>query len=146
MLVMFDHTDRASFEHVNQWLDLIREQARPNATVVLVGTKLDLVRDASYVGEDAVTHADARALAARHAIEYVACSSRTGENVEEVVATLLRELARPDGALPEGSRFDQLVADAATAEARKAKLNLAASRCFWNWNWQAMKPLYARLR
>ena len=63
---------------------------------------------------------------------------------------MLRELAKPDDALPEGSRFDQLVADAAAADAaraaRKAKLDLAASRCFWNWNWRALAPLYDRLR
>ena len=158
LLVVFDHTDRASFEHVNYWLDQIWdsfpewhwEQARPGTVIVLVGTKLDLVRDASYVVEDAVTHEDARAFAAERGIEYVACSSRTGENVEEVIVTMLRELAKPDDALPEGSRFDQLVADAAAADAaraaRKAKLDLAASRCFWNWNWRALAPLYDRLR
>ena len=145
LLVVFDHTDRASFEHVNYWLDQIWdsfpewhwEQARPGTVIVLVGTKLDLVRDASYVVEDAVTHEDARAFAAERGIEYVACSSRTGENVEEVVVTMLRELAKPDDALPEGSRFDQLVADAAAADApaRRARVSTlrAARRSSRSW-------------
>lgn len=38
-------TNRASFEHVEDWLKDVREHADPNLTAILVANKLDLVAD-----------------------------------------------------------------------------------------------------
>ena len=44
-LLVYDVTNRASFEHAEDWLKDVREHADPNLTAILVANKLDLVAD-----------------------------------------------------------------------------------------------------
>jgi len=53
-LLVYDVTNRASFEHAEDWLKDVREHADPNLTAILVANKLDLVAD-----EDEVFNASA---------------------------------------------------------------------------------------
>lgn len=55
-LLVYDVTNRASFEHAEDWLKDVREHADPNMTCILVANKVDLVGD-----EDEVATASARA-------------------------------------------------------------------------------------
>ena len=42
-LIVYDITNRASFEAVIYWVNLFKENAGVNVSVLLVGNKLDLV-------------------------------------------------------------------------------------------------------
>jgi Ras-related protein Rab-2A len=42
---VYDVTNRASFEHAEDWLKDVREHADPNLTCILVANKVDLVGD-----------------------------------------------------------------------------------------------------
>ncbi|KAG8812942.1 hypothetical protein FRC19_002782, partial [Serendipita sp. 401] len=44
-LLVYDVTNRASFEHAEDWLKDVREHADPNLTCILVANKVDLVSD-----------------------------------------------------------------------------------------------------
>lgn len=46
---MYDVTNRASFEHAEDWLKDVREHADPNLTCILVANKVDLVGDEDEV-------------------------------------------------------------------------------------------------
>lgn len=85
-LLVYDVTERDTFEHVPTWLHDVREQAEEHATVALVGNMAD--RPAT---QRAVSTEEAEAYAAKN--EYVRCScsllffetsAKTGENVTAV--------------------------------------------------------------
>ncbi|KAG8829443.1 hypothetical protein FRC17_006571, partial [Serendipita sp. 399] len=44
-LLVYDVTNRASFQHAEDWLKDVREHADPNLTCILVANKVDLVDD-----------------------------------------------------------------------------------------------------
>ena len=43
IMLFYDITDRASFEHIKEWKKNVDNLAQPNAVTMLVGTKLDAV-------------------------------------------------------------------------------------------------------
>ena len=42
VVIVFDLTDRASFEHVQNWLSAVETHAKENIPMLLIGTKSDL--------------------------------------------------------------------------------------------------------
>jgi len=48
-LLVYDVTNRASFEHAEDWLKDVRDHADPNLTCILVANKVDLVGDEDEV-------------------------------------------------------------------------------------------------
>ncbi|NXY92037.1 RAB42 protein, partial [Alcedo cyanopectus] len=87
VLLVFDLTNRASFEHVPEWH---REAAgdRPPHTFLLVGHKCDLV------GERAVSAEEAGHLAATLGMAFVETSARSNLNVELAFQMLVRGIQR----------------------------------------------------
>jgi small GTP-binding protein len=77
VILVFDITERRSFDDVNQWLMDVHSQCEPNVAVTLVGNKRDLesVR--------AVSLSEATDFARFHHINYVETSARTGENITD---------------------------------------------------------------
>lgn len=96
-LLVFDLTRKATFQHVTDWLNDLRQIAEPDIVVVLVGNKSDLASpDATVttrVGANGqvveesnkreVTRHEAEEWARRNGVlEYVETSAKSGENVE----------------------------------------------------------------
>jgi GTPase SAR1 family protein len=46
-IVVYDVTDRLSFEGVDHWVGLIRQNAPSDITICVVGNKIDLVDEVS---------------------------------------------------------------------------------------------------
>ncbi|KAJ8289236.1 hypothetical protein COCON_G00018950 [Conger conger] len=86
-LLVFDLTNRASFEHVRDWHEEVQERVRPHAVLfVLVGHKSDLASGR------AVTREEAERLAGQLGAPYVEASSKTGWNVADAVELLARRV------------------------------------------------------
>ena len=78
-LLVYDITDRASFDHVTTWLKDIRSLSPEQAVVMLVGTKVDLASSKRQVPtEEGQSFADANGLFFRE------CSSLERTQVDEV--------------------------------------------------------------
>lgn len=89
IFLVFDVTDRASFEHLDTWVE---EGTKYNAdwmSCVLIGTK----SDASAV----VTNDEANAWAKKHHMKYYSTSAKTGANIPEAVAYLLSVIKKKLG-------------------------------------------------
>ncbi|NWX17351.1 RAB42 protein, partial [Aegotheles bennettii] len=101
VLLVFDLTNRASFERVPEWF---REAAgeRPPA-FVLVGHKCDLA------AQRAVSAEEATAMAAALGMAFVETSARGGLNVELAFQTLARGIQRDEGLIPCGSGGIRLI-------------------------------------
>jgi small GTP-binding protein len=76
-ILVFDITDRRSFDDLTIWLNDVHQLCDPNAAVTLIGNKLDLTN------QRAVTTADAQVFAANHQLTYLETSARAGDNVTE---------------------------------------------------------------
>ncbi len=80
-LLVFDLSRKATFQHVTDWLNDLRQIAEPDIVVILVGNKADLAQDAENKRE--VTKEEAADWARKNGVfEYVETSAKSGENVE----------------------------------------------------------------
>lgn len=86
-LLVFDITNRSSFDHIKEWHNEVCERVQPQKVLfVLVGQKLD--RDAHK--ERAVSQDEAQKLAGQLGMPYIEASAKTGKNVRESFELLTR--------------------------------------------------------
>jgi small GTP-binding protein len=88
-LLVFDMTDRRSFEAIPGWKkDFEAENTVSNAIVVLVGNKCDLIDRIEVLEEETRSWAD------ENGLKYFPVSALTGEGVLELLDGLVRTLPR----------------------------------------------------
>ncbi|ETV70605.1 hypothetical protein H257_13980 [Aphanomyces astaci] len=88
-LLVFDVTDKTTFDGIQKWLDQLLQVAEPGLTTVLVGNKADV-----DLNKRAVTTAEAQAYAASHHMMYLETSAKTGSNVDKAFRDLLTTVHR----------------------------------------------------
>lgn len=99
-ILSFSLVSRASYENVlKKWMPELRRFS-PTVPVVLVGTKLDLREDRSYLAD----HSAASIISAEQgeelrkqigAVAYIECSSKTQRNVKAVFDTAIKVVLQP---------------------------------------------------
>lgn len=88
-LLVFDLTNRASFDHIKEWHAEVCERVQPHKVLfVLVGQKSD--RD--EFGERAVSREEAEKMAGQLGMPYTEASAKTGQNVRECFELLARRV------------------------------------------------------
>jgi small GTP-binding protein len=87
-IIVFDLTNKSSFDNVEYWLNLFYENSNPifQKYVMLIGNKADMV-DSIKVTPDMI-----EAFIKDRNIQYAECSARTGENISSVFESLGRKL------------------------------------------------------
>eukprot|EP00002_Diphylleia_rotans_P004524 TRINITY_DN13365_c0_g1_i1.p1 TRINITY_DN13365_c0_g1~~TRINITY_DN13365_c0_g1_i1.p1 ORF type:complete len:212 (-),score=44.46 TRINITY_DN13365_c0_g1_i1:341-976(-) len=73
-LLVYDVTDRSSFDATRRWMADINQQVTGKARVILVGNKTD-------IPHRVVSSAEGQALAREFGIPYCECSAKSGENI-----------------------------------------------------------------
>ena len=86
LLVVYDITDRESFEKINFWMENIKNNAPENAKLILVGNKCDLAN------ERKVTIEDGENKARNYNIKFFESSAKDGTNVNEFFFYLANEI------------------------------------------------------
>ena len=81
-IIVFDVTNRKSFENVKKWYDIITKVADPNVHLILVGNKSDLQESREVSSEEGAT------LAKELKIYYMETSVKTNENIDEVFESI----------------------------------------------------------
>lgn len=84
-LVVFDITNRSSFENLDDWVSSFKSN-QSEAPMVLIGNKIDLV-DQKKVSEE-----EAKAYAEANNMKYLSTSAKTGEKVEDAFKSLIRKV------------------------------------------------------
>jgi GTPase SAR1 family protein len=74
---VYDIADRKSFDELSSWLKDVHRFSDPNASIALIGDKLDMAI------ERAVTTSEAQVFAANHQLMYLETSALGGDNVTE---------------------------------------------------------------
>ena len=86
VIIVFDVTNRETFDSVKKWINSIAEHADPSIIKVLVGNKIDLE------DERQVQRHEAGALAAEYKIWYFETSAKENQNVWEVINHMMEEV------------------------------------------------------
>ena len=90
LLVVYDITDRESFDKINFWMENIKNNAPENAKLILVGNKCDLAN------ERKVTIEDGEKKARNYNIKFFESSAKDGTNVNELFFYLANEIYQDD--------------------------------------------------
>ena len=85
-IVVFDVTDSESFESIDEWVTLFRENSEQNAIVYLAGNKTDLVESRQIPFDKAQKYAT------EHHMKYYEVSAKTGQNIELLFKDLAMEI------------------------------------------------------
>ena len=99
VFLVFDITDRAGFESLDYWMNLIRENSFEMPFVVIVANKCDLPH-ADDVRHDVTEYCKARDL------PLFFTSALTGENVENAANCMIKKLAETTRSVPQVHTFD----------------------------------------
>jgi Ras-related protein Rab-11A len=78
----FDLSRLSTLQDLERWVPLVRDNSAPDAAIILVGTKMDLVEPERLrpISEHAIRFARDQGF-----VGYLPTSSKSGENIEEVV-------------------------------------------------------------
>ena len=82
ILALYDITNHTSFDNLQSWLTLIKEECYVDIPVIIVGNKMDLEEKRIVDKEEASEYAK------KQNVEFIETSSKTGENVEKTLYML----------------------------------------------------------
>lgn len=82
ILLVYDVTNRSSFENMRQWLIQIQRHAHQNVQIIIIGNKIDLNT------ERQVEFVEGKEFADEKKLQFFETSAKTGINVEEAFKTM----------------------------------------------------------
>jgi Ras-related protein Rab-1A len=88
VLVVYDITDRDSFENLNSWLIEIEKNANKNVYKVLIGNKSDLEEKRK------VTYQEGKDFATSNGMQFMETSAKTASKVQEAFELLTQEIIK----------------------------------------------------
>lgn len=109
ILLVYDVTDRRSFESIRNWISQIQQHADVHVNKILVGNKCDML------DEKVVSTEEGQKLAKEFGIEFWEASAKNDINVEQSFICLARAVK------------DRLVADGVGGPSTKQGVNLSSS-------------------
>jgi small GTP-binding protein len=77
VILVFDITERQSFDDLDMWLNDVQSLCNPNAVIQLIGNKLDLI------AKREISAAEAESFAERHQMNYLEASAKGGDNINQ---------------------------------------------------------------
>ncbi|KZT19311.1 ras-domain-containing protein [Neolentinus lepideus HHB14362 ss-1] len=93
-LLVYDVTNRTTFESCRTWLADVREHADPHLTCILVGNKVDLCasEDGDAPRRREVPAEEGERFAQEEGLLFVEASAKSGENVQEAFERAARDI------------------------------------------------------
>ncbi|XP_041473861.1 ras-related protein Rab-37-like [Lytechinus variegatus] len=100
LLLLFDVTNRQSFENIRAWVGEIHEYANDDVVVMLLGNKADMT------SERAVKREEAEKLGRDNSIPYMETSAKTGLNVDLAFIAVAKDLKMKKTRRPNDPKFN----------------------------------------
>ncbi|XP_013373092.1 PREDICTED: ras-related protein Rab-26 isoform X5 [Chinchilla lanigera] len=99
LLLLFDVTNKASFDNIQAWLTEIQEYAQNDVVLMLLGNKVDSAQ------ERVVKREDGEKLAKEYGLPYMETSAKTGVNVDLAFTAIAKELKQRIMKVPSEPHF-----------------------------------------
>ena len=101
VLVVYDITERESFENLNSWLIEIEKNANKNVYKLLIGNKCDL--------EDKrqVTYQEGKDFAESNGMKFIETSAKTSSKVQDAFELLTNEIIKANLSKDKGEKKDK---------------------------------------
>uniref|UniRef100_A0A8B9FT04 small monomeric GTPase n=1 Tax=Amazona collaria TaxID=241587 RepID=A0A8B9FT04_9PSIT len=99
LLLLYDVTNKASFDNIQAWLTEIHEYAQQDVVLMLLGNKVDSTQDR------VVKREDGEKLAKEYGVPFMETSAKSGLNVELAFTAIAKELKHRSMKLPNEPRF-----------------------------------------
>ncbi|XP_042294310.1 ras-related protein Rab-26 [Sceloporus undulatus] len=99
LLLLYDVTNRASFDNIQAWLTEIHEYAKQDVVLMLLGNKVDSTQ------ERVVKREDGEKLAKEYGVPFMETSAKSGLNVDLAFTAIAKELKHRSMKLPHEPRF-----------------------------------------
>jgi small GTP-binding protein len=104
ILLVYDVTDPNSLQHVTSWMAQIRERAKKDVAITLIGNKTDLA--------DSQDFSSGERLASTYNIKFFPTSAKTGTNIEDAFMSLVSDsVTKNPGVASANSDRIQVVSD-----------------------------------
>lgn len=81
-ILVFDLTNRDSFNNVKEWMCMVKEKSNTPITMILIGNKSDLVNDRI------ISEREAYEFAEKNDLTYIETSTKSGDNVDNAFGEL----------------------------------------------------------
>lgn len=88
IVLVFDVTNRVSFEHVDKWLREIKDNGDTTSSVILVGNKIDLAQNR------VISTGECIEFASKAGVYYIETSAKQGLGIDDMFMTLATEIYR----------------------------------------------------
>ena len=119
ILVVYDITDRESFNNLNSWLIEIEKSANKNVYKMLIGNKCDVEE------KRAVTYQEGKDFADSNGMKFIETSAKTCQQVNEAFETLTQEIiklnANKDKVLQEPKKKEKVLLSSNATDINKKK-------------------------
>nr|XP_010948184.1 ras-related protein Rab-26 [Camelus bactrianus] len=99
LLLLYDVTNKASFDSIQAWLAEIQEYAQHDVVLMLLGNKVDSAQ------ERVVKREDGEKLAKEYGLPFMETSAKTGLNVDLAFTAIAKELKQRSTKAPSEHRF-----------------------------------------
>ncbi|XP_053220638.1 ras-related protein Rab-26 [Podarcis raffonei] len=99
LLLLYDVTNRTSFDNIQAWLTEIHEYAKQDVVLMLLGNKVDSTQ------ERVVKREDGEKLAKEYGVPFMETSAKSGLNVDLAFTAIAKELKHRSMKLPNEPRF-----------------------------------------
>ena len=86
IIILFDITNKESFNNLNVWIKTIKEQCGKNMPILIAGNKIDLEENRLVKAEEANLFKESGK------IDYIEISCKTGENIKETLDIICKKI------------------------------------------------------
>ncbi|XP_029666666.1 ras-related protein Rab-37-like isoform X2 [Formica exsecta] len=100
LLLLYDVTNKTSYDNIRAWLSEIREHANEDVVIMLLGNKSDCGT------ERIVKREDGERLAQEYKVPFMETSAKTGLNVELAFLAVARDLKARKSDNPDETKFN----------------------------------------
>ena len=87
IILIYDVTNKQSYENVKNWLTQIKEEANPNVIIYLTGNKIDVEENLRVI-----TTEDGQKIAEEYQLLFKEASAKNGINVNEIFQELVEKI------------------------------------------------------
>ena len=87
-MIVYDITSMETFQHIQNWIEDIRNQSPKTVLIILIGNKIDL-EDKRVISYD-----EGNEFAIKNGIIFAETSAKTGDGIEEIFVKSAKEIAK----------------------------------------------------